>query len=329
MLLKIVKILVGVIVAFVVLLAAIFLRPDLSREELQPYAFSYLELPSGATAHYQAMGDPDQPVIILIHGQTSSLYDWQFWMPLLAERYRVIRLDMPGHGLTGLIPGDQYTLQSMVAFTKEFLDTLGIDQAVVVGNSMGGDVAVLFALEHPETVTALVPIASGGILPDYGEGAEGGSDIVALGHLKLLLRYFAYPLFEPARGLIPNPMVVDQSLINDELDYASSIISRHTGNRWAMFKDHEALFSLDLSGRLQDISVPTLVMYGMQDPLVPEVTIKKLAAAIPGSELITYDNSAHGPMLQPAQESADDLFDFLERRVPKLAGNRQLSVDDN
>lgn len=108
----------------------------------------------GVRLAYRVWGEPDAPPMVLLHGLTASGANWAPVAPVLASRYRVYAPDQRGHG-TSDWPGE-YSFDALVADVLGFLDALGLARVVLVGHSMGGVVAHLFAGRHPERVTALV-----------------------------------------------------------------------------------------------------------------------------------------------------------------------------
>ena len=102
------------------------------------------------------------PVIVLIHGFSYSLESFDAWADDLSADYRVVRFDLPGHALTGPDPQQRYSVGETVALTASLLDTLGHDDVVLVGNSLGGLVSWRLAAERPELVSRLVLLAPGG-----------------------------------------------------------------------------------------------------------------------------------------------------------------------
>ena len=311
---RIIKVVLSGSLVVSLLLAAVFLRPDLSREDLQQYAFEYADLPSGAVAHYQDIGGRDKPVIILIHGQTAALDDWELWMEPLAKEYRVIRVDMPGHGLTGRIPSDIYNRGSMSKFLHEFVNALEIERFSLAGHSMGGGVSLLYTLEHPERVESLILVASGGLIPEGGwsEEQKAAIDLEQYVIVKPLLRYFATPGFlsdSSAAALYVNP-----SNVPEALQERMAVTGRHDFNRWAMYKDHEDFFTEDLFNRLDEVNTPTLVIHAMEDPLVPYRNSERFYENIRDSELKTYEGSGHMPMIDRPQATVADVLEFLNRR---------------
>src|SRR3954454_11115232 len=134
--------------------------PDLAAEPLERrYALPpsrFLEV-EGLRVHYRDEGDG--PPLLLLHGLTANLFDWQGWAERLRDRHRVIRLDLPGHGLTGPDPRQRYAWPETAAFALAFLDRLGVRRASVAGSSYGGAVAWHLAAQAPERVDRLVLLA--------------------------------------------------------------------------------------------------------------------------------------------------------------------------
>ena len=127
---------------------------------------SYLETKYGSTEsqyktidgvrfHFRDEGLRGGPTIVLIHAHWASLIMWDAWAESLKDKYRVIRFDLAGHGLTGPDPSGDYTLERGVALIEEFLSELNVDQLGLVGTSVGGTHAIHFSVKNPETSTAI------------------------------------------------------------------------------------------------------------------------------------------------------------------------------
>ena len=133
-----------IIVIFVVLIySGTYL--DISREELEAkYATGssqFLNLPDGARIHFRDEGKTESPVIVLLHGFNGSLFNFERLVPLLADDFRLISIDLPGFGLTGAIPSADYTTESFMDTITKLTNQLGIEKFSIAGNSMGGGVA--------------------------------------------------------------------------------------------------------------------------------------------------------------------------------------------
>ncbi len=153
------KFLAGLVILIAAFVAAVwfFSVPDIPRGDLEAkYAKApsqFVMLPDGARAHVRDQGPRDAPVLVLVHGSNASLFTWTPWVDRLDKTFRVVTLDMPGHGLTGAVPNGDYSQEGMVKFTKEVADKLHLAKFAIGGNSMGGGIAARFAEEYPDRVT--------------------------------------------------------------------------------------------------------------------------------------------------------------------------------
>ncbi len=122
----------------------------------------FVQIGEGVTVHLRDEGPRDAPAIVLLHGSNADLHTWEPWVQALKDRYRVIRFDQVGHGLTGPDPREDYSRDNYVADILEVADTLGLKQFVLGGNSMGAKHALAFAVAHPGRVTGLVLVDGSG-----------------------------------------------------------------------------------------------------------------------------------------------------------------------
>ena len=138
------------------------------------------QIGGGVTVHLRdegpLNGDPDAPVIVLLHGSNADLFTWDPWVAALADEYRIVRFDQVGHGLTGGDPREDYSRANYVEDIREVADVLGLDRFVLGGSSMGGKHALAFASRYPERVRALILVGSSGAPMDAVEAiqAEAG-----------------------------------------------------------------------------------------------------------------------------------------------------------
>ena len=139
--------------------------PDLDTvtlEQRYQYAPTQAVEVDGLRIRYKDTGPRDAPAILLLHGFGSSLQTWDAWADSLDKRYRVIRLDLPGFGLTGPSPTNDYSEQTDTETLTRFIDQLGVTQLTVIGHSMGGKMAWSLAASQPSRITALVLMAPDG-----------------------------------------------------------------------------------------------------------------------------------------------------------------------
>ncbi|MFZ5730174.1 MAG: alpha/beta fold hydrolase [Pseudomonadota bacterium] len=195
--------------------------PDLPYAELEERyaspASRYLETDEGLRIHYRDEGPRDAPTtIVLVHGFAASLHAWEPWVARLSPDYRMVSLDLPGHGLTRAPEDYEITPASQVAVVDAVAGHLELEPFVIAGNSMGGAVAWRYTLAHPDKVRGLVLVNAAGW--PQAEGAESGPPLV--------FRLLANPLGRALlRNLDPRPLAKDglvqayedESLVTPEL----------------------------------------------------------------------------------------------------------------
>jgi pimeloyl-ACP methyl ester carboxylesterase len=244
----------------------------------------------------ETFGDPADPAILLIHGAGNTMLSWdeELCARLAAGRRFVVRYDSRDAGRSeGGMP--QYAFRDLVADAVGLLDSLGVGRAHVVGMSLGGGVAQLLALDHPDRVASLVlasatPGGPGHGQPDLPGAAEG---------------LFAD---EPPEPDWSDRDAVIEYLVEAERPYAArsrpydEAAMRELSGR--VF-DHSADLERSLTGtttlemsepwrqRLGEVSVPALVIHGTEDPLFPPAHGRALAEEIPGAELLALDATGH------------------------------------
>ncbi len=329
---------VRLVLASLVLLVVIgfvFLHtPDVPRPELhQKYSSlesQFIDLPSGVRAHVRDQGNPSSHAIALIHGSSASLHTWEPWIESLGDDFRLVTLDLPGHGLTGPHPRDEYSTASYVSIVDEVREHLDIQRWSVAGSSMGGGVAWHYAAQYPDSVQALVLIGSVGPRPpSMPEEERGGALAFRLARtpgVNLLLQ-----------SITPRSMIAgtleqsfgDPSRVTDEMVDRYWELLRHPGNREAtrlrMTTDRP---EEDSAAILASIKAPVLVMSGEQDNLVPVEIARHLDSLLPRSELLTYPGVGHIPMEEIPEKSAADLRDFMSRTFPTAGQNEGQEQDD-
>jgi pimeloyl-ACP methyl ester carboxylesterase len=311
----------GVVVLCVFVLVLVgwlaLLRPDIAYDKLEAKyadaATRYMDLPGGVRLRYRDQGPRDGHVLVLVHGFSASAQDWDDWVRILSPRYRIVTLDLPGHGLTrapARWPAGSDAYADLVA---EAADRLGLKAFVLGGNSMGGGVAWDFALRHPERLEGLVLEDAAGWAPPKAQ--QGGALI-----FQILRNPVGRAILRDIdnRALIAQGLraaFVDQKLVTPALIDRYAELSRAPGHR-------AILMSLQTRDRrtatpeiLAAIKVPTLVMHGRDDRLVPFADGEAFARAIPGATLIAYPAVGHVPMEQIPGRSAADLDAWLRTKV--------------
>ena len=286
-------------------------RPDIPYAALEArygYADSqYMDLPGGVRAHYRDLGPREGPAIVLVHGFSASTHAWDAWAKALSSDYRVVVLDLPGHGLTRTPPGYAAGRDGFDAVVDGVTVKLGLTRFTLGGNSMGGGVAWAYALNHPDKVQRLVLVDAAG----WPMSKAGGASIFAilrnpLGR-KLLRNIDARPLVaQGLRAAYLDPRLVTPALIDRYVDLA-----RAPGHRDILLGLQTGPRRLASASELSRIHVPTLVMFGQDDRLIPALDGEKFHKAIPGATLILYPGVGHVPMEQIPDRSVADLKAWL------------------
>jgi pimeloyl-ACP methyl ester carboxylesterase len=295
--------------------AFLWLRtPDVPMDALKARyaspASQFVELSPGFTVHLRDEGPRDAPALLLVHGSNASLHTWEPWVQRLSESYRVVTLDLQGHGLTGPIPSGCYTSACMAETVEAVRARLGLETMALAGNSMGGGVAIAYALAHPKRVSALILVDS------------GGAPIRREGRPPIGFRIAQTPLLRDIGALI-----TPRSVIAETLDKSVSVKSvaneaavdrywellRAPGNREATMQRFAAYGPSKLTPQsfrpLAD--TPVLILWGEEDALIPVSAGRWLKSAMPWASLQVYPGIGHLPQEEAADRSAADVRAFL------------------
>lgn len=295
--------------------AWLYLRtPDRPAAELERrYAGAddhFIELPGGLRLHYRDQGDRSRPVLVLLHGYGDSYATWEAWGQALQDRYRVISLDLPGHGLSAAPADYLLDADALAALVVDVATRLGLPPFVLAGNSMGGGVAWKVALLAPRQLRALVLVAAAG-WPAHTQGQSPS----------LAFRVLQHPIGRWVLARIDNKPLIAQGLKAQVHD--KGLITEAVVQRWAdyqLYPGHRAILmsappgshSQATAEKLAAIRLPTLVMHGEYDPLIPVENSRKFASAIAGARLITYPEVGHLPQREIPARSAADLRAFMD-----------------
>jgi len=316
------KLFIILLIIFAILAAGWFAmrRADIPYDALENTYTSktsqFTTLQNGLKVHYRDEGIMDGPTLVLVHGFSASLHTWEPWVKELGGAYRIISLDLPGHGLTRADDGGAVNMAGFVAAVDELTDKIGVERFTLAGNSMGGATAWNFALAHPEKLEGLVLVDASGWPRNAAD--EDERPMV----FKLLENPVARFLIKDLdmSGMVESGLkdsFYDASFVTEEMVNRYSSLSRAPGHRGVI---------LDLSTGRDDrpeatpalmatIDVPTLILHGDSDNLVPLSAGKKFGETIPGAELIIYEKVGHLPQEEVASQSASDLRRFLQTRV--------------
>jgi pimeloyl-ACP methyl ester carboxylesterase len=297
--------------------AAFLLTPEVPRAELVARyggaPSQFVTLMSGSTAHYRDRGPRDAPVLLLLHGSNASLHTWEPWAALLSDRLRIVSVDLPGHGLTGAVPRADYSQGAMASFVLEFASAIGLGRFAIAGNSMGGGVAARFTIDNPERVTALILIDAAGLRSKSAGDPGFGFRIARMPILRDALRFFAQrAIFED--GL--KAAFADDTLVTPDMVERYWLLNRMEGTPAATIARFGTPPDTTLQEKAGTIAIPTLILWGDQDRLIPIDAAELWHQAVKGSTVIVYPGVGHIPMEEAADTSAADVAAFLSRLSP-------------
>nr|MDQ2961357.1 alpha/beta fold hydrolase [Candidatus Dormibacteraeota bacterium] len=278
-------------------------RPTVHRRSLRLHGhrLAYLEAGQGET-------------LLLIHGIAEAAWAWDGILPILARHYRVIAPDLPGHGRSGKPRGD-YSLGNQATVMRDLLVALDIESASLVGHSLGGGITMQFAYQYPERCERMVLVASGGLGKDVTfllrslglPGAELVAPLVLSVRVRNLLAGATSWLgrlgvkASPGQralwrgyGSLTDPLTRDAFLatVRAVIDQRGQRIS--------------AMERLYLAGRM-----PTMLMWGEGDRIIPASHARAAHEAMPGSRLEVISGAGHFVQIEKAQEVAALILDFV------------------
>jgi pimeloyl-ACP methyl ester carboxylesterase len=285
--------------------------PDRPVEELKarwappPSQFVAID---GMQIHLRDEGPRDDPLpIVLLHGTSSSLHTWQGWADALKDKRRVIRFDMPGFGLTGPAPDANYTIENYVRVVIDVLDQLGVQKCVLAGNSLGGYVAWATALERPARIERLVLVDAGGY-PYQSSSVPIGFRIARTPVLRTLMRdVLPRGLVESSvRNVYGDPSRVTPELVDRYFD-----LTTRAGNRQALRDRFSQTQPGALAERIPELQLPTLIIWGGRDRLIPPEQGDRFHDEIAGSRLAVFDDLGHVPQEEDPASTVAALEAFL------------------
>ncbi|MBC8161633.1 MAG: alpha/beta hydrolase [Roseiflexaceae bacterium] len=252
---------------------------------------------------YLAAGERG-PTLVLLHGWGAFKELWWSAMLQLAGNYRVFAPDMPGHG--GSAVGQTHTMRQIAERIAMFCAARGADQIALVGHSMGGNVAVELALAHPTLVRRLALVdaaAAGPELPLYIHSYL--NDVFGYAALRLTLLFNR----QVARYGPKIPHDHGGGMLLPGIRRLAYTANYDAGEMRLLLR---SLLTNPIEARAGSIAVPTLVISGAHDPLVPAAFSRRLAAAIPGARYLEIAGAAHNPMDERPREFAAALEQFLK-----------------
>lgn len=251
----------------------------------------WLETADGELTHYHELGEGTP--ILFLHGSgtgVTAAANWWLNLPELSEIGRCIAIDSIGYGQSVVAPGTEYGIKEWVRHTVRMLDALGIEKTWIVGNSIGGWVAMQFAIDFPERLLGIVSMGTGGAKKTAALSGHSKPELSEAGIRRTLEQF-----------------VVDKSLVTDELvslryqaalnDTASDrlleVVTARDRDRDALPLDFDVLAKLD---------IPVLLIHGMQDVVIPVSRTWELLNVIPTADAHVFSQCGHWSQVERAED---------------------------
>ena len=305
----------GVLLMLTALVVTLTHAPDRSVDSLvtrwapPPSDFMYVK---GQFVHYRDEGPKDDPTpLVLLHGTAASLHTWQGWVGDLHARKRVITFDLPGFGLTGPFTGeyprDDYRADNLAHFTLDFLDALHVARFSIGGNSLGGEVAWRVAARVPARVDKLILVDATGY--DFvPERIPVGFQVARIPVFNRVSEYLTPRTLveESVRDVYGDPSRVTGALV----DRYFEMMTRE-GNRRALNIRMQEIATDIAPERIRTLHVPTLILWGALDRLVPPINAQRFHKDIAGSQLVIFPGLGHVPQEEDALASVAPVRAFL------------------
>src|SRR5437764_6331064 len=266
----------------------------------------------GHTLAFRMAGEG--PALLLIHGIAGTNAVWGEVLPELATDHTVIAPDLPGHGESGASAGD-YSLGAMAATVRDLLIALGHERATVIGHSLGGGVAMQFSYLFPDYTERLVLISSGGL----GRSVNPALRLAALPGAELVTAQLGRAARLAGR-LLPSAAMPGGRVAAELGRSVSALADGQTRNafhatlRAVVGPDGQRVFAGDRLYLAEEM--PTLIIWGERDAIIPVGHGRRANAAMPGSRLVVLERAGHFPPLEDARGVTDAVREFLETEPP-------------
>lgn len=304
----------GVLLLATALALALSQAPDRPLETLvarwAPPPSDFTEI-DGQLVHYRDEGPRADPTpLLLIHGASSSLHTWEGWVGLLKKTHRVITLDLPGCGLSGANAEGDYHAEADIHTVLGLLDQLGVGRFAVGGNSLGGEIAWQLAWTAPQRVVRLVLVDAAGLAFERPTVPLAVRVTLVPGLDRVVEEVLPRAVVEhEVKQAYGHPDRVTPALVDryDEL-------TLREGNRRALVQRLRQFDNGAYAARLAGLKLPTLILWGGRDRLIPLEAARRFQAAISGSRLVVFDDLGHVPQEEDPMRSVVPVLAFLGPR---------------
>ncbi len=275
-------------------------------KEKYTYSESEFFAYDGMNVHYLVTGNG--PVLVLVHGVASSLQTWEGWHRELSNDFTVISFDVPGFGLTGPNPNDDYSVKMYMGLIDNLLNILEIDSCYMAGNSFGGFLTWNYALHNSVRLKKIILIDAGGYNASRDIENPGFKLAMSPWTRKITHRFTPYFLVKKS----VEDVYGDKSLVTEKTVQRYYDLLLRKGNREAfseiLLNLHGDMVNPNL---IQNIKLPTLILWGSNDRIIDSEDAFRFRNAIKNSRVIVYTDVGHIPMEEIPELSAQDARKYL------------------
>ncbi len=253
---------------------------------------------NGVNLYYEISGQG--PALVLLHGWTENHKFWKFQTPTFSREYNVIAIDLRGHGESDK-PKTGYSIQTFADDLHHLLNTFETNRAIIVGHSMGGMTALVFCLKYPEKVKALILVNTTSVgVHEAGliSPKETLQMIRTSGFENIVEHFFAQTFFAPGTS-------------EDLISWAKSEVLKTP--QYVVEEALKAIMEHDVTARLSEITVPTLIIHGTQDFAISVKMAEMMNEKILNSNLQIIEGVGHHTMLEKPDEFGNAVLDFLRK----------------
>ena len=289
-------------------------RSDLPMSELkQKYTNSESEFVEidGMQVHYRDEGnDLDSIPLVLIHGTGASLHTWEGWVKSLKDNHRIITFDLPAYGLTGPNSTGEYSQEYYVSFVYKLLAKLSVKKCILGGNSLGGSITWAYALSHPERVKKMILVDAGG----YPMTSKSVPIAFQLARIPILSSLFKYVTPRSViEKSIHNVYVHDERITKGLINRYYDLALRE-GNRKAFIDRMKNSKNNDNYLKINSLTMPTLIIWGEQDGLIPITVGNQFHENLPNDTMIVFKDLGHTPMEEDPENTVKIVKHFLTQK---------------
>ena len=281
---------------------------DISKESIEAKylleSSDFIEI-DGVNIHFAI--DGTGPDLLLLHANYANLIDWNPWVDQLKKHFRVIRIDIPGHGLTEADPSNDYSMQRTVFLVENFLNELEIDTLSIAGASLGGTTSLHYASQNPEKIDNLILVSPGALNPRV----RGRTEPVTLPKPFEIIAYITPKIITETllKGGFGDPNNVTDQLIKRWHD-----LLLREGQRDAQIARVNQYVSGDIDQVLSEVRAPALIMWGKKNNVVPVDLAYEMKDMMKNSlriEMIIYESGGHQLVQELGIQTGKDALEYL------------------